>query len=79
MGFPENSAAKLASTLSPIVARGQAGLFAEQVCEMAGVCVTNIERNIHHALLRFAKQLSRDVHPQIDVMAERCETHGALE
>jgi hypothetical protein len=31
---------------------------------MVGVCVANIKGNIHDALLRFAKQSSRDIHAQ---------------
>jgi len=36
---------------------------------MTWVRVANIEGNIHNAVLRFAKQSSRDVHPQINVIA----------
>jgi len=48
-----------------------AGFSAEELCEMARVCVVNVKGNIHNAFLRFAKQLSRDIHPQINVIPQR--------
>jgi hypothetical protein len=39
-------------TLPTVVARGKAGFSAEELCEMAGVRVANIKRNIHNSLLR---------------------------
>jgi hypothetical protein len=51
------AAAKRRSTLPTIIAWGQAGFSAKELCEVAGVCVTHIKRNIHNTPLRFAKQL----------------------
>jgi hypothetical protein len=41
--------------------RGQAGLSAEELCEMAGDWVAHIKGTIHNAPRRFAKQSSRKV------------------
>jgi hypothetical protein len=75
-------AAQRRSTLPTVVAWGQAGFSAEELCKMTWVRVANIEGNIDNTHLRFAKQLSRDVHPQINVIAlsTRCRVIlGVLE
>ena len=46
---------------------------------MAGVGVTHLKRNIYDAFLRFAQQLSREAHSQIDVVTRRRIACGALE
>ena len=50
-------------TLPAVVARGEAGFPAEELCEMTGVGVANIEGDVYHALLRFAQQSSREIYP----------------
>src|SRR5437867_13276688 len=55
--------------LLAIVARGEAGLPAEEPREMTWVCVANVERNLDDSFLRFAEQPSRSVHPKIRVEA----------
>ncbi|HMG73615.1 MAG TPA: hypothetical protein VK582_08945 [Pyrinomonadaceae bacterium] len=75
----QNPTAKRRSTLPAVVARRQAGFSAEELCEMAGVCVANIKGNIHNALLRFAQQSARYIKPQIYVIARGWDAHGSLE
>src|SRR4029453_12808007 len=65
--------------LAAIVARGKAGLPAEQLGEMAGVGVSDIKRNGHYALLRFTEQALRFFNPQIDVVAQRRHSDSAFE
>jgi hypothetical protein len=77
--FAWKSVARRRLTLPTVVARGKAGFSAEELCEMAGVCVANIKGNIHNALLRFAKQSSRDIHAQINLIARRRNARGTLE
>src|SRR6266446_1802227 len=62
---------ELRSTLAAIFARGHASFSAKEFGEMTRIGVANIERDVHHILLRFAKQLSRDVDPQINLIAGR--------
>jgi hypothetical protein len=52
------------STLPMVIAWGQADFSAEELCEMARVGVTHPKDDIHYALLRFAEQSPREVHPQ---------------
>jgi hypothetical protein len=52
-----------------VVARGKAGVPAEELREMAGTGVANLEGNGHSTLLRFTEQSSRSIHAQIDVIA----------
>ncbi len=46
---------------------------------MAGVCVADIQGNIDDALVRFGQQSARDIHPQINVIARRRDSHGTPE
>ena len=50
--------------LSTVIAWGQADFSAGELCEMARVGVTHLKGDIHCALLRFAEQSPREVHPQ---------------
>src|SRR5713226_7003053 len=72
----------IASAVSPlltVIARGEARFFTKQLREMAGIGVADIERDFHHAPLRFAEQAFRLVHPQVDVVVRRRHAHGTLE
>jgi hypothetical protein len=55
MGFLLEFAAGRTLTLAAVVARGKAGLFAEESREMAGVGVAHLKGDVYHALLRFAQ------------------------
>ena len=68
-----------ASTLPTVIAWGEARFPAEKMREVAGSGVAHVEGNIHHALLRFPKQSSREIHPQIDVILRRRHPCGTLE
>jgi len=60
---------RTASTLPAVIAWGKAGFPAEELREMAGIRIADVKRHVHYALLRFAQQSSRGIHPQIDVVA----------
>ena len=53
--FAWKSAAGQGLALPTVIARGKACLSAEELCEMAGICVAHLKSNIDNALLRFAK------------------------
>src|SRR5437867_2109824 len=55
--------------LLAVVARGEAGLPAEETREMTWVGVANVKRNLDDSFLRFPEQPSRRVHPKIRVVA----------
>jgi hypothetical protein len=42
--------------LPAAVARGEAGFAAEELCEVAGIRVADVELNVHDVLLRFPEQ-----------------------
>jgi hypothetical protein len=67
------------SPLPAVVARGETGFPAEDLREMARVGVADVEGNRHHALLGFAEQAFRLIHPQVDVVVRGRYAHGALE
>ena len=46
---------------------------------MARIAVPDFERDIQDALLCFAEQFARSIHPQIDVILRRRHTGRALE
>jgi hypothetical protein len=52
--------------LPTVVARGNAGFPAEELREMAWTGVAYLKGNGRNALLRFAEQSSRRIHPQIE-------------
>ena len=79
MESTEVSSEAAASMLPTVVAWGQAGFSAEELCEMAGIGIAYFKGNLHYALLRFAQQSSREVDAQIDVIARRRHAQGALE
>ena len=59
----------LGGWLLAVVARGEAGLPAEETREMTWVGVANVKRNLDDSFLRFPEQPSRSVHPKIRVVA----------
>jgi len=50
------------------MAWGKAGFPTEKLREMAGIGVAYVKGDGHNALLCFAKQSSRRIHPQVDVV-----------
>ena len=46
---------------------------------MARIAVTDVEGDVQDALLCFAEQFARSIHPQIDVILRRRNTGRALE
>lgn len=57
-----------ALTLPAVVAGGEAGFVAEELREMAGIGVADVERDAHDTFFRFAEESPRRIHPQIDVV-----------
>ena len=56
------------SALAAVIARGQAGLAAEELREMARVGVTDFERDFDNALFCFPEQTPRRLHAQIELV-----------
>jgi hypothetical protein len=54
--------------LAAILAGSQTSFPAEDLGEMAGVRVTDIERDLYYTLLRFMQQLSRSIDSQINLV-----------
>ena len=54
------------STFATVVARSQSSLPPEDLRKMAGVRIADFESDVDHAQVRFAQQLARLIHPQVD-------------
>jgi len=56
------------STLAAICAWSQTSFPAEDLGEMAGICITDIESDFYYTLLCFTQQLSRSIDSQINLV-----------